>query len=148
MEIEAVDVTGAGTRQRRDLGAALVRATGEVFADLTVNDNLRLAAGGQRPEDVVTRRIEELVATFGGLERNLSRAAGVLNGGAQRMVGVARALMTQPRLLLLDESTNDLARATAIHLLSIAAQQARQRSMGVLIAEVNLAAALQIADRA
>ena len=63
------------------------------------------------------------------------------------MVGLGMGLVTQPRLLLLDEPSKHLAKASASSLLSVVAAQARERSMGVLIAEVNVAPALEIADR-
>ncbi len=145
--IDGVDVTGATSGARRELGAAFVPANGEVFADLTVQHNLTLAAGPRAARQLVSRRTAEVLAVFGGLDRSLHRPAGALSGGEQRMVGLGMALMTRPRLLLLDEPTKHLAPAAAARLLTVVADQARQRDMGVLIAEVNVAAALQVADR-
>jgi len=77
----------------------------------------------------------------------MQRRAQDLSGGEQRMVGLGMGLMTQPRMLLLDEPSKHLARSSASALLAIVAAQARERAMGVLIAEVNVAAALDVADR-
>ena len=132
---------------RRERGVAFVPANGEVFTDLTVHENLLLAAGPKLSRDLVGQRIDDVVDLFAGLGARMRVHAGKLSGGEQRMVGLGMALMTEPRLLLLDEPTKHLAPAAAARLLSIVAGLARERSIAVLIAEVNVAAALQIADR-
>jgi branched-chain amino acid transport system ATP-binding protein len=144
--IDGIEVTGA-PQSRRELGVAFVPASGEVFADLTVDENFSLAAGPNAPREVVATRIHDVVTLFEGLRPSLGIHAGKLSGGEQRMVGIGVAMMTEPRLLLLDEPTKHLAPAAAARLLAIVSEQARTRSMAVLIAEVNVAAALQIADR-
>lgn len=146
--IDGVDVTAESTAARRDLGVAFVPATGEVFDDLTVEDNLVLAAGTRLTRDEVVARIDEVIAVFGGIVRNLRRPAGILSGGEQRMVGVGMALMTHPRLLLLDEPSKHLAPATAAGLLAAVAGHARDQGTSVLVAEVNVTVALAHADRA
>jgi branched-chain amino acid transport system ATP-binding protein len=125
-----------------------VPASDEVFADVTVRDNLVLAAGRHCVRDVVAARIEDVLATFPGLRTRLEVPAGVLSGGEQRMVGIAIAMMTEPRLLLLDEPSKHLAPALATEVLATVRALAEERHIGVLIAEVNLAAALAVADRA
>lgn len=146
--IEGVDVSAESSAARRELGVAFVPATGEVFDDLTVEDNLVLAAGPRLARDEVVARIDEVIGVFGGIVRNLRRPAGILSGGEQRMVGVGMALMTHPRLLLLDEPSKHLAPATAAGLLAAVAGHARERGTSVLVAEVNVTVALAHADRA
>ena len=141
------DIVHRSPHARRERGVAFVPATGEVFADLTVHENLVLAAGPRQPREAVAQRVADVVAIFDGLATRQRVHASKLSGGEQRMVGLGMALMTEPRLLLLDEPTKHLAPAAAARLLSIVASLARERSIGVLIAEVNVAAALQIADR-
>lgn len=145
--IDDVDVTDGTAAARRALGVAFVPASGEVFDDLTVQHNLTLAAGPRATRELVARRTAEVLAVFGGLTRSLHRPAGALSGGEQRMVGLGMALMTRPRLLLLDEPSKHLAPAAAAALLAVVAGQARRHGTAVLIAEVNVAAALQVADR-
>ncbi len=144
--VDGIKVTGA-TQSLRELGVAFVPASGEVFADLTVHENFSLAAEAKAPRELVATRINDVLTLFGGLRQSLDIHAGKLSGGEQRMVGLGVAMMTEPRLLLLDEPTKHLAPAAATRLLTIICEQARTRSMAVLIAEVNVSAALQIADR-
>jgi branched-chain amino acid transport system ATP-binding protein len=144
--IDGIEVTG-DPQSRRELGVAFVPASGEVFADLTVLENFSLAAGAKAPRELIAPRVNDVLVLFGGLRQSLGIHAGKLSGGEQRMVGLGVALMTEPRLLLIDEPTKHLAPAAAARLLAIVSEEARTRSMAVLIAEVNVSAALQVADR-
>jgi branched-chain amino acid transport system ATP-binding protein len=128
-------------------GVGLVPATRNVFDDLPVRENLKL--GGRQEPDVaeVERRTARVLALFPELETRLDVAAGKLSGGEQRMVGLAIALMAEPQLLLLDEPTQALSPTAAARVLDAVRALADERDTAVLLAEVNVASALRIADR-
>ena len=140
------DLTRSPSGSRR-AGVGYVPASGEVFDDLTVRENLVLAAGRGLSHRVLDERLGAALAPMGSARPLLSRRAGTLSGGERRMVGVAMALMGDPSLLLLDEPTKHLAPATAERILTLVRSLADERRLGVLVAEVNVTAALRVADR-
>jgi len=116
----------------------------QVFADMTVGENL-LLGGYHNPDRRLT--LETVLGLFPRLRERLSQLAGTLSGGEQQMLALGRALMGQPRLLLLDEPSMGLA---PMLVKEVFAEIRRMREMGVtvLLVEQNAAATLQIADRA
>ncbi len=143
--VNGVETAGDGRAVGRP-GMAMVLASRTVFAELTVRENLGLGARHEL-EAVVAERLAGVLALFPGLEASLARRAGDLSGGEQRMVGVGIALMSEPSVLLLDEPTRFLAPAAARHVLDAVRRLADERGTGVLLADVNVAAALSIADQ-
>jgi branched-chain amino acid transport system ATP-binding protein len=148
IRIEGRRVTGRATHQVARDGVAYVPEDRRMFPGLTVAENLRLAAlgsrlDGQRERDGV-RRTWEL---FPGLEEHLERDASRLSGGQQQMVAIARALLGNPRLLLVDEPTQGLAPIVARDIMQAVVAVART-GVGVLLVEQNAAMALELADRA
>jgi len=117
-----------------------------VFEDLSVAENLRLG-GGDGEAEAVAERAGRVLALFPELGRRLRVPAGRLSGGEQRMVGLGIALMRSPRALLLDEPTKALSPAVAARVLAALRSLAVRNATAVLLAEVNLAAALGVADR-
>jgi branched-chain amino acid transport system ATP-binding protein len=135
-----------GRGRRAEIG--FVPADGEVFDDLTVRENLLLGAWREPDPQVVVGRVDEAFARFPGLLGRQRIAAGRLSGGERRLLGLAVALMTRPRVLLLDEPTRHLAPAVAGSVLDLVRSLAIDDGVAVLMAEVNVAAALAVADRA
>lgn len=139
------DVTGVDTSELVRAGLGYVPQVKNVFPALTVRENLEIGASTCR------RRFKERVATveelFPDLATSTHKRAGVLSGGQRNMLALARALMTDPKLLLVDEPTAGLSPiySTAVwdHLLRIVA-----RGIGVVIVEQNTRAALETAERA
>ena len=119
------------------LGVASVRQGRAVFDQLTVAENLRLAG-----DPALALR------AFPALEPLLGRRAGVLSGGEARMVALARALSTRPRLLLVDEVSLGLAPPVVAGLLAILRRVASDEGTGVLVVEQHLHLAVAVADRA
>jgi branched-chain amino acid transport system ATP-binding protein len=115
-----------------------------VFADLTVGENLEISARRTNARDAWTR--EKVYDFFPPLRQIDSRRAGFLSGGEQQMLTIARALMTNPELILLDEPTEGLA-PLIVGMLEEQILRLKQSGLTVLLAEQNLAVALRLADR-
>lgn len=138
---------GAERTAAADAGMGFVPATRPVFDDLTVRENLVLGGHRERDPGAVAERIAAALDLFPELVDRLDIAAAKLSGGEQRMVGIAIALMAAPRILLLDEPTQGLSPSAAVRVVEAARALAVEQATAVLIAEVNVAAAIRVADR-
>nr|WP_207185819.1 ABC transporter ATP-binding protein [Rubrivivax gelatinosus] len=125
-------------------GLGYVPESRDVFPTLSVNENLRL---GERPRRGTRRwTTAELLARFPRLAERAQAPAGVLSGGEQQMLTLARTLVGDPDLLIVDEPTEGLAPQVVAQVAELLAE-ARRRGVGVLLVEQKLAIALQLADR-
>ena len=130
------------------LGAAMVPETRDVFPDLTVAENLRLGAFTRRRDPAgVAEDHARVVDLFPVLGARAGQPAGTLSGGEQQMLVIARALMSRPRLLLLDEPSLGLAPAMIERIFAMIAELKRT-GLTILLVEQNAAQALAIADHA
>jgi len=128
------------------LGLALVPEGRRLFAHQTVRANLILGAYLQRDPAVRESTLERVFELFPVLGQRLSQKAGMLSGGEQQMLALGRALMSRPRLLVLDEPSLGIAPKTA-NLIFDAISQVRAEGVTVLLVEQNLRAALRLSDR-
>ena len=126
-------------------GVALVPEGRQVFPELTVDDNIRLGAFLRR--DVAESEIEAMLARFPQLRERLHQRAGLLSGGEQQMLAVARGLMSRPRLLLLDEPSLGLAPAVINDLFAVL-DRLRAEHVTILLVDQMAGLALALADRA
>ena len=127
------------------LGLVLVPEGRQVFPELTVSDNLRLGAF-LRPRGAQAR-LEDMLRRFPRLRERLHQRAGLLSGGEQQMLAIARGLMACPRVLLLDEPSLGLA-PKVIHELFEALDALRSEDMTIVLVDQMAALALALADRA
>ena len=136
-------VRQTGTAVRR--GMALVAEGRQLFPQMTVTENLELG-GWLTPKAERARRVEQAFVDFPRLRERARQLAGTMSGGEQQMVAVARAMVSGPRLLLLDEPSLGLAPRMVDELLAIARRIA-DAGTTVLMVEQNVKTALAVADR-
>ncbi|MGY2052842.1 ABC transporter ATP-binding protein [Methylobacterium sp. JK268] len=143
---DGTDIAGEPAYRIARRGIVQVPEGRQVFANMTVAENLRL--GGYRVDRAeAARRQEAVVARFPRLGERLTQQAGYLSGGEQQMLAMGRALMADPKLLLLDEPSMGLAPLIVEEIFAIiAALRAEGRT--ILLVEQNAGAALAIADDA
>ncbi|MEZ5256471.1 MAG: ABC transporter ATP-binding protein [Ilumatobacteraceae bacterium] len=141
------DITGTAARANVRRGMALIPSERFVFGDLTVYDNLLLGAANLDDEAQRDRLLGQVYELFPILEERSKQLAGTMSGGQQRMVSLGLALMTSPRLLLLDEPSLGLAPAIVQQIFS-AVRALADEGLSVLLLEQNVGQALRISDRA
>jgi branched-chain amino acid transport system ATP-binding protein/branched-chain amino acid transport system permease protein len=129
-------------------GLALVPEGRQVFSELSVADNIRLGAFARTDKDFdADRDMEALLARFPRLRERLASRAGLLSGGEQQMLAIARGLMAKPRILLLDEPSLGLAPAIVDELFDVLADL-RDEGVTILLVDQMAGLALTVADRA
>ena len=116
-----------------------------IFGRLSVHENLRMGAFLRNDKAGIKESEEQMLDMFPVLRERLNQVAGTLSGGEQQMLAMARALMSQPRMLLLDEPSMGLA-PMLVQQIFETVQEIRQQGVSVLLVEQNAFMALQIAD--
>jgi branched-chain amino acid transport system ATP-binding protein len=142
------ELTGLATERVARLGVAHVPEGRGTFAGLTVAENLRLGAYGRKDAAAVRSDIERWYGTFPRLADRRDQPAGSLSGGEQQMLAVARALLSRPELLLLDEPSLGLAPMVVREVFAVLARIRAEQGTGMLLVEQNAALALELADAA
>jgi branched-chain amino acid transport system ATP-binding protein len=141
-------IDGRTTENIVRLGIAHTPEGRGTFVDLTVEENLRLGAYARRDRSGLEAAYEKVYHHFPVLAERRRQQAGTLSGGEQQMLAVARALMSGPRLLLLDEPSLGLAPLIVREIFRIVRRINREEGVSVLLVEQNAALALDLADQA
>jgi branched-chain amino acid transport system ATP-binding protein len=141
------DVTGLKTHQLADLGIIMVQEGRGLFGDMSVRENLQIGAykltGSQADRD---RQLEKVFSLFPRLKERVSQTASSMSGGEQQMLAVGRALMADPKLLILDEPSLGLAPRVATEILSTLGALNKE-GLGILLVEQKAPLALKLAQR-
>jgi len=140
-------LAGEGTAARVEMGIALVPEGRRILSNLTVEENLRIGQTTRRSEQDAARRFEDVLERFPVLRSRLKGHAGKLSGGEQQQLAIARALLAEPKLLLLDEPSLGLAPRVVAQIFEIV-QKVNKEGMTVLLVEQNARMALKISHRA
>ncbi len=146
VSLGGIDVSGLPTPARVRLGLAYVPEDRRIFADLTVEENLEVGRQPPRP-GTAPWTAERLFALFPNLAEMRRRRGGAMSGGEQQMLSIARALMGNPRLVLLDEPSEGLA-PKIVEDMALAILTLKREGLSILLSEQNLHFAKLISDRA
>ncbi|MDX1374736.1 MAG: ABC transporter ATP-binding protein [Burkholderiales bacterium] len=144
---ERVDLAGRSPQAIVDLGIALVPEGRRLFPTLSVEENLMLGAYRKGARAKLAGNLEFIFEVFPVLAERRNQLAGSMSGGEQQMVAVARALMSEPRILLVDEPSVGLAPIMVNRMIAKIRELKERRSLTVLMAEQNFNQAIKIADR-
>jgi branched-chain amino acid transport system ATP-binding protein len=148
VRVGGTELVGKRPEQMAKLGIAHVPQGRGTFPELTVDENLEVGAYVRKDRHAIRDDIERWYALFPRLAERRTQLAGSLSGGEQQMLAVARALMSRPRLLLLDEPSLGLAPIIIQDLFAKFDELNEQEGMTMFIVEQNASLALGIADRA
>lgn len=138
------DVTALAPHLRRRLALAYAPQEQALFQDLSVHDNLRL---GLMSDVELESRLEKVAGWFPVLTSRLRQRAGTLSGGEQKMLVVARGLIAEPRLFLLDEVTEGLQPSVVDRVSEVLALTCREQGTAMLVVEQHIPFVLGLADR-
>ena len=144
---ERIDLVGRSTEEIVDLGIALVPEGRRLFPKLTVEENLLLGAFRRTARGAIAANLESSYETFPRLLERRHQLAGSLSGGEQQMLALARALMSAPRILLIDEPSVGLAPILVSRTIDKIKELKDRFQLTVLMAEQNFNQAVRIADR-
>jgi branched-chain amino acid transport system ATP-binding protein len=145
---EGRDITGTPPDQLVKQGIAMIPEGARVFARQPVEQNLRLGAYTVRDERVYRERLDKVYALFPRLKERREQLAGTMSGGERQMLAIGRALMSGPRLLLIDEPRLGLSPLLVEQVFDPLAALNRDDGLSVLLVEQNMAQALEVAARA
>jgi branched-chain amino acid transport system ATP-binding protein len=141
------DLVGRSPEDIVDLGIALVPEGRRLFPRLSVEENLLLGAFRKTARKAIAKNLEFCFDTFPVLAERRRQLAGSMSGGEQQMLTLARALMTAPKILLVDEPSVGLAPILVIHTIDKIRELKESYRLTVLMAEQNFNQAIRIADR-
>lgn len=144
VEFNGADITRLPSHRRARHGLGYVPQGREIFPALTARDNLRMATAGAGLDDA---SIEEVLEDFPRLKPLLDRLDGVLSGGAQQILALARCLCAQPRLVLLDEPTEGIQPSIIEEIADLLQALRGTRGLAIILVEQNLEFTRRLSDR-
>lgn len=140
-------ISGLPGHKISDLGIAHVLEGRHVFSQLTVYENLMMGAFGRKDQRFISKDIEMIFRRFPRLEERRNQAGGTLSGGEQQMLAIGRALISKPRILLMDEPSLGLAPIIVKSIFETIRQINKEDGTTILLVEQNSKMALNTADR-
>jgi len=143
---EGVDVTALPTHKKVDLGITLVPEGKHLFPGMTVRENLMMGAYRKAAARDVDNSLQLIYELFPVLKERSGQNAGLLSGGEQQMVTIARALMTKPKLIMLDEPSQGLAPKLVGEVFATVERLKEEIGLTILLVEQNAEASLDAAD--
>ena len=144
---EGQDITKAPAHKIVSLGIAHVPEGRRVFAELTVFENLKMGAYTRKDKNEIAQTLEMVYKRFPRLEERKNQLAGTLSGGEQQMLAMGRALMSHPKIIVMDEPSMGLSPILVNQIFDII-EEVSKSGTTVLLVEQNAKKALSIADRA
>ena len=147
VEFEGNDITKVAGHQIVSMGMAHVPEGRRVFAELSVYENLLLGAYTRKDKEEITATMQKVYDRFPRLEERKNQLAGTLSGGEQQMLAMGRALMSQPKIILMDEPSMGLSPIFVNEIFDIIREVSKSGTT-VLLVEQNAKKALAIANRA
>lgn len=144
---EGDDITRLPTYRKAELGVVMVPEGRQLFGDMTVLENLEMGAFSARARAYQARNLEKVCHYFPRVKERLEQKAGTLSGGEQQMVAVGRGLMSEPRVLMIDEMSLGLSPLLAQQLFQTL-KELREDGLTTLLVEQNVHLALALADHA
>ncbi|MEO7021623.1 MAG: ABC transporter ATP-binding protein [Ktedonobacteraceae bacterium] len=148
IELEGTRLERIPVEKRLKMGVALVPEGRDLFGSLTVRENLLMGAFTRRSRTEIESDIERVLTHFPRLKTRLSAYAASLSGGEGQMLAIGRALMSRPRLLLLDEPSQGLAPVIVDTVFDVIGQLNREEQLTIVLVEQNARQALNIAHNA
>ena len=146
---DGVDITKVAGHKRTALGIGHVPEGRQIFPDHTVEENLQLGTFVRRKQRAETAQsLEEMYGLFPRLKERHKQAAGTLSGGEAQMLAVARALMSRPKILMLDEPSLGLAPQLVLEMFKYLKRLHAEQGLTILLVEQQARLALQLAQRA
>ncbi|MGF7119956.1 urea ABC transporter ATP-binding subunit UrtE [Rhodococcus sp. BE178] len=142
--LDGEDITRLRPSARVARGLAYVPQGQQSFGELTCAENLQVVADGRKRGKTL---IDEQLALFPALESLLGRRAGLLSGGQRQQLAIARSLITEPRVLVLDEPTEGIQPSVVAEIEAAIVELTRRGNLGVLLVEQHIGFALQSAER-
>ena len=146
VELNGMNINGISASKMVSRGLSLCPEGRRIFQQMTVRENLEMGAYS-RPAAEIAESLEEMFQRFPRLKEREKQIGGTLSGGEQQMLTMARALMSRPRLLMLDEPSMGLAPILVEQIFEII-KELHESGVTILLVEQNAQMALQVADRA
>lgn len=142
------DITRYKAHRLPEAGLAMVPEGGRLFPFMTVRENLEVGGFCRRGSPGFRAALDEVMALFPILRERQSQFAGSLSGGERQMCAIARAVMSQPQLLMLDEPSVGLSPKMVHQVFALVKELAEKKGLTVVLVEQNVAEALEVSDRA